>query len=134
MTRAQNFSTLRTVLLGFTGLTCLLYAALALMQNRPDPMGWWVPGAIGATAAVLIFIAAFVIGNRAARMATDELYHAVNHRAQRHAYWASLGVFIPIAVLAKREVIAWDTGFAVLGTMMGASYLLLFVLYELRMR
>jgi len=131
---ASHLSTFRTVLLALTGLSCVIYALLAGLQNRPDPIGWYLPGLIGGTAAVLITIAAFVAGQKAAQIATDELYHMVNGRAQRHAYWASMALLVLVAVLAKQEAISWATAFAVLGTLMGASYLLLFVFYEWRLR
>lgn len=132
--KAEHLATIRTVMLGLTGLSCVGYAVLAFWQGRPDPIGWYVPGTIGAASAMLITVAAFVAGNQQARMATDDLYKHVTHRAERQAYWVSMGLFVVVAILCARGVIDWDTGFAVLGTLMGAAFLLLFVWHDLRMR
>lgn len=133
MKLARNFSILRSLLLGLTGLSCVTYALLAVLQGRPDPVGWWIPGAVGACAAALIFLAAVMVGRRATQIAMDELHILVNQRAQRHAYWVCLGLFVGVILLAKTGIVDWNTGFAVLGTLMGASYPLLFVFYEWRL-
>ena len=45
-----DISKVRTILLGITGLSCLLYAILAVTQNTPQPIWWFVPTAIGVFA------------------------------------------------------------------------------------
>lgn len=131
---SEMISRLRTGSLGLTGLACVGYAGLALVQGRPDPVWWWLPGGLGLLSALVIALAAFGAGRRAASEAMDELYQAVSHRAQRQAYWLSMAMFVIIAVLTGRDILDARTGFAVLGTLMGASFLLLFVWHDWRMR
>ena len=129
---ADHIARARSGLLGLTGLCCLLYAGLAFAQDRPDPMYWWIPGAFGATSAVLIAVLSVWAGARQAGMAADELYHNLNRKAQAQAYWLSLALFVGVTLLAAQSVIAFRTGFAVLGTLMGAAYLFLFVWHDWR--
>lgn len=128
-----TFARLRTITLGSTGVICLVYAILALLQGRSDPMPWWVPGLAGLLSTAAIFAGAAAAGDKATEAATDELHRLVDHKAQRHAYWVSLAVFVIFAVLSSNGLIAPGVGFAVIGTSMGAAYLLLFVLYEWQM-
>lgn len=134
MTRSEQIARLRSVMLGITGLASLFYALLALIENRPDPIAWWIPLAIALMAALIIAASFAIAGPKSANSASDELHRAINATAQRHAYWACLLLFVVIALAASRGLIGPITGYAVLGTSMGASYLLLFVFYEWRMR
>ncbi len=128
----EQLEGLRRGLLGLTGLSCVSYALLAVLQNRPDPFYWWVPMSFGILAAVLITAGIFAAGRNVALQATDELYRATNMRAASQAYWVSLALFVLFSVLAGREVLAWPTSVAALGTLMGAAYLLLFVYHDWR--
>lgn len=131
---SETFSTIRTVLLGLTGLACLGYALAALVMGRPDPVGWYWPASIGSMAGLLIALAALAAGRAKAGQATDDLYHEVNGRAQRQAYWLSMLVFAVLAVSAAQGWVAHRTAMAALGCLMGAAYLLLFVWHDLRLR
>lgn len=131
---AEFMATVRVVALGVVGLACVGYTGLALMADRPDPVGWYWPATAGLLAGLVITFAALVAGPRQARAATDELYRAVNHRAQRQAYWLSMALFVVLAVAAAQGWIGHRTAMAVLGCLMGASYLLLFVWHDLRTR
>ncbi|MEP4195724.1 MAG: hypothetical protein ABJL99_08835 [Aliishimia sp.] len=134
MTASEKIAMLRSVLLGLTGLVCVSYAVLAIVQGRPDPMPWFVPGVLGILSGIIISASFARAGPKAIRAATDELHREVNSKAQRHAYWVSLALFVVVSVLSGTAAFDRDTGFAVLGTLMGSSYLLLFVLHEWRMR
>ena len=130
---SETFGRGRSILLCLTGLSCLFYAVLAMVQNRPDPIWWFVPGAIGVLAALLTWGLAFMAGRANARMASDELYTLVSHRAQRHSFWCAI-VLYPVAALGVIFLnLAWDTIFAVMGTLTAAAYLLLLTVYEWRM-
>jgi len=131
---ADRISLIRTVCLGLTGVSCVAYSVLALASGVPNPVGWYWPGALGLASGLVITIAAFMGGKSEARAATDELYKAVSHRAERQAYWVSMALFVIVAVSCAWGLMPWDTGFAVFGTLMGASFLLLFVYHDLRMR
>lgn len=130
----EGISAIRLTSLGFTGLCAVAYAVAALMTGRPDPVGWWWPATAGVASAVIITVAAFMGGRGAAKAATDELYRMVTHRAERQAYWVSMALFTGVAVSCSRGLVPWDAGFAALGCLMGASFLLLFVWHDLRMR
>jgi len=129
---AQSIEKTRLIALLVTSLACFSYAALALVQGRPDPMLWWIPGAFGLGAAALICAVAFLAGRSAAEAATDELYKATSRRAASLAYWLSLAFFALVAALVAFGLADWNTAYAVLGTAMGGSYLALFVWLDWR--
>ena len=124
-----DISKVRTILLGITGLSCLVYAILAIAQNDPQPIWWFIPMTAGLLASVGIAIA-FLLGDSSARqMAHDEM----NHRAQRHAYWIAVLMYPIFAVIIMTTGLSWETTFAAMGTLTGAAYLLLLTFYEWRM-
>ena len=47
MISTDTLSTFRRIMFAITGLTCLAYAGLALVQMRPDPFPFWIPGILG---------------------------------------------------------------------------------------
>ncbi|WP_390914477.1 hypothetical protein [Pseudosulfitobacter sp. SM2401] len=120
--------------LGMLGVggSCLLYAVLALIQNRPDPMLWFIPLAIGVLAAIVIWTVFLIAGRGAAQAASDELFLQTTTKAQRHAYWIALSMFALFAYPLISGMITWATGFAAMGTITGAAHPLLFVIYEWR--
>lgn len=127
-----HIAAIRTGLLAITGLSCLVYAILAVSQNTPQPFWWFVPAALGILSSIGIF-AAFAIAKPAARrMASDEMYVEMVHRAQRHAYWIALGLYPLFAVFTMGFGMGWDTAFAAMGMLTGAAYLLLLTYYEWR--
>ena len=128
-----DISKVRTILLGLTGLSCLLYAILAVTQNTPQPIWWFVPTAMGVIAGIGTFVAFAMADPASRRMATDEMYTLITHRAQRHAYWLSLGLYLAFAVIIMTTGLEWNTAFAAMGTLTGAAYLLLLTFYEWRM-
>lgn len=132
--RAETFAILRLTLLGLTGLGCVAYALAAILTGRADPVAWYWPSALGLACGALIALASRAAGGRASRAATDELYWAVWGRAQGQAYWASMAIFALFAVLGSTGVVAWPVAVAAMGCLMGAAFLLLFVLNDLRMR
>ena len=69
-----DISKVRPILLGLTGLSCLLYAILAVTQNTPQPIWWFVPTAMGVFAGISTFVA-FAMADPALRcMAKGEMY------------------------------------------------------------
>lgn len=131
---SEILARIRVTALGVTGLGCLTYAAMALWMGRPDPVGWYWTGLTGLTAGVVITLATVLAGRQSTGMAFDELHDQTNHRAQRHAYWLSLVWFGVFSLAAAQGWIEFRTAMAAFGCLMGASYLLLFVLYDLRTR
>lgn len=76
---------------------------------------------------------AFVFADPAARrMAADEMYIELTYRAQRHAYWIALALYPTFAMGVFVFGLKWTTVFAAMGTLTGASYLLLLTFYEWR--
>ena len=61
-----NISKIHTILLGLTGLSCLLYAILAVTQNTPQPIWWFVAIAMGVFAGISTFVA-FAMADPASR-------------------------------------------------------------------
>ena len=55
MLASDSLSTFHRSMFAITGLTCLAYAVLALLQMRPDPFPFWIPGILGLISAALIF-------------------------------------------------------------------------------
>ena len=122
----------RVLSLATVGVSCFLYAGMGLMQGRPDPFFWWIPGALGLAAALVITLAALMAGRAAAGAATDELYRATSQRAAALAFWVSMALFVITALLPKFGIADRATSTAVLGTLMGGAYLALFVWLDWR--
>lgn len=131
---SELISRLRTVFLGLTGLACVAYALGVVLTGRPDPVAWYIPGALGLFSAFAIMAVSLWAGQGPARAATDELYVAVRRRAEGQAYWLSMALFVAVAVASRMGLIALREGFVVLGCLMGGAFLLLFVWHDLRMR
>ncbi len=121
---------LLTVLLCLAGLSCLLYAVLAIAHNVPQPILWFVPMAMGVLVGVGIFVAFAMATPAARRMAKDEMYVETAHRAQRHAFWVSFGLYPIFAIAIFVFGLDWNTAFAAMVTLTGAAYLLLLAYYE----
>ena len=64
MLASDSLSTFHRIMFAITGLTCLAYAALALLQVRPDPFPFWIPGSLGLISAALIFALASAAGRK----------------------------------------------------------------------
>jgi hypothetical protein len=112
-----------------TGLTCLACAALALLQVRPDPFPFWIPGILGIISAALIFALA-AVGRKNAKQAFVEGYIMDKRRAQAHAFWIAM-IFLPIfGIFMATGTVALPTAFAAMGTLAGAAYLLLSTYYD----
>ena len=60
MLTSDSLSTFCRITFAIAGLTCLAYAVLALLQVRPDPFPFWIPGILGIISAALIFALAAV--------------------------------------------------------------------------
>lgn len=131
---AETFATIRTLLLGLTGLACLAYALAALVLGRPDPVGWYWPASIGVAAGALITLAAVMAGRARAGQATDDLYRHVHQRAATQGYWLSLVTLALTGAAGGLGWIDWRTAFAAQGTLTGAGFLLSFVWLDLRHR
>lgn len=131
---SARIAQVRVTLMGLTGLACVAYALGVAITGRPDPVPWYLPGALGVLSALVIAGVALASGRRAAQAATDELYRLVRDRAERGAYWLSMGLFVAVALAVRAGWLAWREGFVVLGCLMGASFLLLFVWHDLRLR
>ena len=111
------------------GLTFLAYAVLALLQVRPDPFPFWIPGILGIISAALIFALA-AVGRKNAKQAFVEGYIMDKRRAQAHAFWIAM-IFLPIfGIFMATGTVALPTAFAAMGTLAGAAYLLLFTYYD----
>ena len=84
MLTSDSLSTFRRIMFAITGLTCLAYAVLALLQMRPDPFPFWIPGILGLISAALIFALAAAAGRKNAQQAFDESY--IMDKTRRGAY------------------------------------------------
>ena len=130
MTSETSIARFRTVLLGLVGLCCLVYALLSLAQTKPDPVLWYLPWGAGLIATILIF-AVFLRADKATRKAaSDELYKATMRKAASYAYWVAVGMYPLFFLCVKAFGLNWDTVFAVMGTLTGASYLLILTYLE----
>ena len=129
MLTSDSLSSFRRIMFAITGLTCLAYAALALLQVRPDPFPFWIPGILGIISAALIFALA-AVGRKNAKQAFVEGYIMDKRRAQAHAFWIAM-IFLPIfGIFMATSTVALPTAFAAMGTLAGAAYLLLFTYYD----
>lgn len=130
----NTIATVRATGMGIAGACCLIYAVLAIVQNRPDPLWWFIPGLVGLAAGGITAIVFALAGKNAANAASDELFRMVADRAQRHAFWIALALYPVFGLLVFFAGLRWDTTFAAMGTLTAAAYLLLFCLYEARTR
>lgn len=129
MLTSDSLSSFRRIMFAITGLTCLAYAALAILQVRPDPFPFWIPGILGIISAALIFALA-AVGRKNAKQAFVEGYIMDKRRAQAHAFWIAM-IFLPIfGIFMATGTVALPTAFAAMGTLAGAAYLLLFTYYD----
>ncbi|MDB2475809.1 hypothetical protein N9X06_02455 [Paracoccaceae bacterium] len=129
MLTSDSLSSFRRIMFAITGLTCLACAALALLQVRPDPFPFWIPGILGIISAALIFALA-AVGRKNAKQAFVEGYIMDKRRAQAHAFWIAM-IFLPIfGIFMATGTVALPTAFAAMGTLAGAAYLLLFTYYD----
>ena len=122
--------TFRRIMFAITGLTCLAYAVLALLQMRPDPFPFWIPGILGLISAALIFALAAAAGRKSAQQAFDGGYIMDKRRAEAHAFWISLMLYPIFGILMATGAVALPTAFAAMGTLKGAAYLLLLTYYD----
>ena len=129
MLRSDSLSTFHHIMFAIMGLTCLACAVLALLQVRPDPFPFWIPGILGIISAALIFALA-AVGRKNAKQAFVEGYIMDKRRAQAHAFWIAM-IFLPIfGIFMATGTVALPTAFAAMGTLAGAAYLLLFTYYD----
>jgi cobalamin synthase len=131
---SQLLSTIRTTVLGLTGLVCFFYAIAAIYTQTPDPIWPWIPMAFGLASALIITLAAFAAGPKAAQMATDEGYFDDSHKAQRTAFWVALLLYPAFAIPLSRGWVDWHVAYAAMSTLTGGTFLLLFVWFDLRGR
>lgn len=120
----------RTISLAIVSLACLSYAIAAMLTNQPNPTLWYIPGAVGLLATLCISIAFFCATPEARRMAHDEMYSAILHRAQRHSFWIALMLYPIFAIGVLTLGLTWNTVFAAMGTLTAGLYLLLLTIYE----
>ena len=129
MLRSDSLSTFHRIMFAIMGLTCLACAVLALLQVRPDPFPFWIPGILGIISAALIFALA-AVGRKNAKQAFVEGYIMDKRRAQAHAFWIAM-IFLPIfGIFMATGTVALPTAFAAMGTLAGAAYLLPFTYYD----
>ncbi|MEM1065594.1 MAG: hypothetical protein AAF771_16830 [Pseudomonadota bacterium] len=129
---SDTIATIRLIALSATGLVCLAYALFALALGRPDPFSPWIPLGIGVFAAATIALTAFAAGDDAAEIATDELYFAESHRAQRIGYWIAVALYPAFGVALGSGWVSYPVAFAAMGTLTGAAFLLSFAILNLR--
>lgn len=125
---------LRAVTLGVTGLVCVVYAAMAWASKSPDPMPFWIPGALGVLSAVVYFVATRLAGPDKAGQAMDEGYDRDLQTAYRIGYWAALLLYPAFGLLLANRLISFDVAYAVMSTLTGATFLLSFVWLDFRGR
>ena len=130
MLTSDSLSRFRGIMFAIMGLTCLAYAVLALLQMRPDPFPFWIPGSLGLISAALIFALASAAGRKRVQQAFDEGYIMDKRRAQAHAFWIALMLYPIFGILMTTGAVALHTAFAAMGTLTGAAYLSLFTYYD----
>ena len=130
MLTSDSVSSFRRIMFAITGLTCLAYAVLALLQMHPDPFPFWIPGILGLISAALILALAAAAGRKNAQQTFDEGYVMYKRRAEAHAFWIALMLYPIFGVLMATGAVALPAAFAAMGTLTGAAYLLLFTCYD----
>ncbi|MGH1331390.1 MAG: hypothetical protein ACRBBK_10950 [Paracoccaceae bacterium] len=134
MLSTESLSNTRTTVFALTGGICLFYAIMALASGRPDPISFWIPGIAGLVAAGVLFVSSRIAGRKNALMAFDEGYARDARRAASASYWVALFLYPAFGLLLALRMIEPELTLAVMGTLTGASYLLLQVWFDLRGR
>jgi len=130
MLTSDSLSAFRHIMFAITGLICLAYAVLALLQMRSDPFPFWIPSSLGLISAALIFALVSAAGRKSAQQGFDEGYIMDKRRAEAHAFWIALTLHPIFGILMTTGAVALPTAFAAMGTLTGAAYLLLFTYYD----
>lgn len=134
MFSAETFSNTRLVMFGLTGLACLTYAISAMILSDPRPFAWWIPGGLGVMSGVVLWITGTLVGDENCDRAMDEGYDADSGRAQQIAFWVAIALYPLFSVLMIVDLVTLPVAFAAMGTLTGATFLLLFVWFDLRGR
>ena len=130
MFNSENISNIRMIVFGVTGVLCLAYAILALIIQDPAPFPFWIPGASGVMAALVLWGTSFAAGEKYAGMAWDESYAVDARRAASIAFWIGILLHPMFGVLLALGLVDWPVAFAVMGTLTPAAYLLLLVSFD----
>ena len=131
---SSTLANIRVTVFAMAGLVTAAYAIGVLISGRPDPMLFWIPGVAGICAAIAIFMSAGAAGQSTRDQAFDEGYLADTHKAQRYGFWIALFLYPAFGLLMFLEVVNHEISFAAMGTLTGASFLFLFVWFDLRGR
>ncbi|WP_224826719.1 hypothetical protein [Cognatishimia sp. MH4019] len=134
MLSAETFSNTRIIMFGLTGLACLLYAIMALLTGNPEPFSAWIPGGLGVMSGVVLWATGAAVGDANTERAMDESYYADSGRAQQIAFWVAIFMYPAFSVPLSLDLIELPVVFASMGTLTGATFLLLFVWFDLRGR
>lgn len=124
MTSDTLVSKTRSLTLAATGLASLVCAIGLLVTGAGDSALSWLPGVIGAGAAVTIFVVALLAGPKAAVAASDELYQAQNARALRIGYWTALLMYPVFGVAIAKDWTTFGAAFPAMALLTAAAYLL----------
>ncbi|MEM9009903.1 MAG: hypothetical protein AAGE18_01655 [Pseudomonadota bacterium] len=123
----EVYTRLRAGAMGLTGLVGLMYGVLVLVTGRPDVISHWILGALGLATALLIGGTAFTLRRGGIAQVTDELHQRESARAASFGYFSVLLCVYPgIAILLVRGDVDWSSGFAAMGALLAASYMLAF--------
>lgn len=131
---AETVFLTRVVTLGAAGALFALYAALAVLTGRPDPMPLWIPMLAAALAFVLICGASVLVGRRATEQAFDEGYLTDERRAQCIGFWGAVALYPAFTLLLWWEWVSFPVTFAAMGSLTAAIYLLTLVWFDVRGR
>ena len=132
MPASETISKTRNVVFGLTGAVCIVYGALALTMGRPDPMPFWIPGALGLLAAIILVIGSFIAGAKQSEMAWDEGYLSEQRRAAEIAFWVGIIVHFILSMLLFGGMIEINAGFVASGILPAGVYLMLIVWFGAR--
>ena len=126
--------TLRIGLFALTGVTCLVYACLALATATPNPMPAAIPGLLGAMTGVVLTMSARFSKEHVVDQAYDELHTADATRAAVLGFWVAVLLYPVFGLLIGYGLVASNVGFAAMGPLTAAAYLLSHGWYDFRGR
>lgn len=121
---AQTLAMVRAAAMGGAGAVLALYALLAVVTGRPDPLPIWTAWGVGVLAWGTITAAALVAGRGRAAQAFDEGHRADTALAQRIGFWTAVWLYPGFTVLLLAEWVTWPVSFAAMGCLTAASYLI----------
>ena len=117
---------IRNLCLMITGLTCLLFATLTLINGSPSPLSSLTPPIVGMIAFIMIYFTYLFGGAKVSQIIWDELSKHEWARAVKFGYWFAVLLYPIFTFLILNKVVAYPQALASMAALTGGIPLLYF--------